>query len=300
MSLDLEYTGFNVQKALIMEFGHTLVQDGELVETFSVVLDWRGHPVVPTDYVATMLRRVEADMGEAWQLTWPVMEREGVPANEVLDTYFDLINNWQEKGLPIVMHNGVNRDSEMLEANFMFYRSKPFQFRPNALIDTGAIVKASRALEQGTDPYASKWMLPKAEDTLLEYFRRVTSYPAKGVKWNMADAIQWLGLDKRFNLDLTKCHRAGYDSYLGHLLMEEFGRRAAGGPSGQYLKSLAVREEKKAEVKSNELSVEGFAQIFDEEMAKPKKPAPPRPLCHMPPRQPRPQPAPSRRGQRAV
>jgi hypothetical protein len=207
---------------VIVEFGHTLVENGELVETSNTVLNWRNHPIVPEDWMSKAIRRQFNDMGAGWHFTWDVMDREGVAADNVLRTYHELLSDWQSSGLPIIMHNGVGTDRDFLQHNFKGFLNLDFDFKPNAIIDTGAIFKASKALSCGRDPSKDKWLLPQAGDTLGSYFYRVTKYPAKGLTWKMAECLQLLGLMESHQIDLSKSHRAGFDSWLCYIIMEAY------------------------------------------------------------------------------
>lgn len=254
LSIDTEFTGGNADKDLIMEIGHTLVEDGQVTNRLNLVLDWSGHSVVPEFWVRQALGRVKSQMGEGWRISWDVMKSEGIKPEKALKFYYDLFKTWQDRGLPFVAHNGFYADERMLIGHFAGFLGKKFRFGENSLFDTGAIFKASQAMDCDIAKVRERqdvW-LPRPGDSMETYFRRVTSHPAKGVFWRLWNCVTHFGLDKQYSLEEGKCHGAGYDSYLVHLLFEEFRKRVTEDHSGE----------------SGCESPEALARMFDVEMAK--------------------------------
>lgn len=257
LTLDTEWTGHNPDKDLIVEIGHTLVRDRTAVDRLSLVLDWSDHPVVPERWVRESLRRMAAKMaaaGKTWRFTWEVMTEEGVKPEQVLSFYLKLFTSVKEQGLCFVAHNGYTADIQMLQSHFAGFLGKKFDFGVNQFIDTGGIEKATQALESN-DPKIrenrSAW-LPQPNDTLESYFRRITGRPAKGIFWNLPGCVQKYQLAERHALDTSQAHTAGYDSFVVHLLMEEFRR----------LITISHKEENPWE------NATTLARAFDMEMAK--------------------------------
>lgn len=230
LCIDLEYTGFNAQKDLIWEIGHVLVENRVVVDQLSVVLDWTNHPVIPGRWLREAISRSNLRMqeyGKPTALSWDLLAEEGLEPNKVLDFYFNLITKARKRGLCLVGHNGYSTDERMLVGHFEGFLQKRFVLGDNELFDTGAIEKATLVVESGVSPDKKSqcWWLPRDGDTLRAYFSRVCHHPAKGIHWNLMESIQRYGLDKKHDLDMTKCHRADFDAYLCHLLMEEFRSR---------------------------------------------------------------------------
>jgi hypothetical protein len=224
LCVDCEYTGGNAEQDLIVEIGHCIVRRRKIVDRLSVVLDWRNHDVVPNAWLYDKLERCKARMPKLWRWSPEVMEAEGLPANEVLKFYWKLLLSWKKQGLPFVAHNGYAADERMLRGCILGFLNKKFSFGENGLIDTGAVCKATLALDSEDPKIAQRpdiWF-PNAADTLRSYFRRVVYAHAKGVHWRLWNCIQYYGLDEEYQLTEEDCHTAGYDAYLTHLLMEKF------------------------------------------------------------------------------
>lgn len=227
LCIDLEYTGFNVDKDVIWEIGHVLVENRQVVDQLSIVLDWTDHPIVTRGWMRGAIERHQqsmANVGNQTRLSWGFLRQEGVKPERALEFYYRLLRTARSRGLALVGHNAYSTDERMLRAHFEGFLQRPFRLGDNALFDTGALEKASLAVELNRPAPNGKpaWWLPRADDTLRSYFSRVCRYPAKGVKWNLGDAIRRHGLDERYALDLEQCHQAQFDAYLSHLLMEHY------------------------------------------------------------------------------
>jgi DNA polymerase III epsilon subunit-like protein len=253
---DTEYTGGNREKDLIMEIGHCMVEDRQVVDRLNIVLDWSQHPEVPEDWLRRRLNHQRLQMGDRWRVTWEVMKEEGIHPVKALQFYYKLFRTWSKRQLPFVAHNGYQADERMFSGNVEGFLVKRWQFGDNELIDSGAIHKASLLLDS-VDPKhidLKPRVLPKAGDTMRTYFKRVCHTPAKGVYWKMLDCLQYYNLDEAHHLDLDQLHNAEYDSYCCHLLMEEYRSRVTHNNSGE--SGIATSEE--------------FARMFEEEMASSK------------------------------
>ncbi len=257
LCIDTEYCGHNPDKDLVVEIGHVLVEDRQVVDQLSIVLDWSNHSVVPDYWVRTALRRIEMQMREAgkqWRLTYEVMRDEGIKPEKALDFYFNLITTILARGLPLVAHNGFYADLKMLQGNFSGFLGKQLEVNDNQLFDTGAIEKASQCIESH-DPAIRKqahvWV-PKAGESLGSYFRRVVSARAKGVFWNTEACAKKYDLFRKYSLDPSNHHTAAFDALLVHYLMEEFRSR---------ITHVNVEEDPVA-------SPAAFQRMFEQETAK--------------------------------
>lgn len=256
MCIDTEYTGGNDQKDVICEIGHTIVERGQVVDQLSIILNWLDHPIVPRQWLLQSLGRIHGQMGSAWRITPEVMSSEGMQPEKALKFYYTLMKTWRQRGLPFVAHNGFHADERMLRGHFEGFLQKRFRFgdNGNGLIDTGAIFKATQALACDNPNLNTKlavW-LPQPADTLETYFRRVVNYPAKGIYWKLWKCIEHFGLDVKYKLKEEDCHGALHDSYLTHLLMEE------------YRSKVTVNNSQESPVDSPD----ALARMFDQEMAK--------------------------------
>ena len=260
LCIDTEYCGHNPKKDLIIEVGHVLVENRQVVDKLGVVLDWSNHSIVPDHWVRTALRRIELKMQEAgrhWRLTYDVMQKEGVKPEKVLDFYFKLIETATGRGLPLVAHNAFCADLKMLRGNFEGFLGRVLNVDDNMVFDTGAIEKASQALTS-RDPeirYKPGVWLPKPGETLGAYFRRIVAIRAKGIFWNTEACAKKYDLLRKHSLDPGNHHTAEFDALLIHYLMEEFRSQ---------ITKVNVQEDPVA-------SPGAFQRMFDQEVAKHQK-----------------------------
>lgn len=223
---DLEFTGFNRQKDLIVEWGHCLVRDRQVQDRNNVILNWYAVPeIVPAWWVTERLAHIQRTMaleGRAWHVTPAVMKADGIHPHKALAFMWDLFQEVMGQGMMLASHCGWNCDVDMLTNHFARDLQRAFVIDPNRMFDTGAIEKASQLPpEQG---------LPRDGETLKKYFRRILATRAKGVYANLdTHCVQKYKFDTRFGIDAKAMHSASEDAYVVHLLMEEFrmlGERA--------------------------------------------------------------------------
>ncbi len=235
LSWDTEYTGGNADKDLIMEIGHCMVENRQVVDRLNIVIDWSQHPEIPDGWLRNRLAHQRLQMGDRWRVTWDVMKAEGIHPVKALQFYYKLFATWSRRKLPFVAHNGYTADERMFAGNVAGFLVKKFGFHDNELIDTGAIHKASSILDSDDPSHHAlrARVLPTDNDSMRTYFKRVVHTPAKGIRWNMLYCLQHYGLDKKYDLDQTLLHTAGFDSYCCHLLMEEYRSRVTHNNSGE-------------------------------------------------------------------
>lgn len=223
-AVDTEYTGGSEDKDIIFEIGHTLVEDRKITDQLGIVIDWTDHPIVPWWWVEKALRRLELKMGRPHRVTKEVMQREGLKPEKAFSFYHEFFTSLKRRGIPFAAHHGYYADERLINGNFRGFIHKTFRFGENGLFDTGAIEKATQCYES-EDPELSKnrarW-LPRPDDTMESYFRRVVSAPVKGVYWRLELCLQKYGLDTRYALDLNGLHTVEADTMAVHLLMEQF------------------------------------------------------------------------------
>ncbi len=96
--LDFETTGFSTQKDFVTEIGAVKVQDGEVVQKFSTLVD----PGRPIPYSVTVLTGITNDMVEDYP-----------KIGEILPIFLNFLGN-----LPLVAHNAAF-DGKFLERDLL-------------------------------------------------------------------------------------------------------------------------------------------------------------------------------------
>lgn len=225
LALDLETTGFNTRKDVIVEIGHVLVEGGVVTNRMSLLLDWSDHPVVPASYVRGRLldvARAMATDGRNWSLTWERLAADGVRPEKALSFYRDLLADWSARGGLFALHNGFF-DESMLAHNLAGFGidAEGFEFPDNQYFDTSSLERVSQCPgDQAT--------LPRAGDTLKSYFKRMKYYKGGSLHSSLdKHCVGKYGLALRPGFEASGLHTADFDAYLVHLLMEEFGREGA-------------------------------------------------------------------------
>jgi DNA polymerase III epsilon subunit-like protein len=217
---DTETTGFSRKEDLVIEWGHCRVRGRKPGKRVNVLINWFGSGLVPDDWLSAQLRRVARRMrintGHKTHINEEKMRKNGIPVHEALPRIHEMVTTLAKNGEMFVSHNGWNFDVEMLQAHFKDFIDDPFMFPEDQMFDTGAIEKASQLAD---DPR----ILPQPGETMKVYFKRITHWKAPGVKWNLdTHCMEKYNLAEKYGLDPGQTHRAGFDAYLLHLLMEEF------------------------------------------------------------------------------
>ena len=232
LSFDLEYTGFNAEKDVILEVGHCIVENGRLANRASFLLNWRLVDIVPDDWVKNKLDGMHRNV-PGWRIDWQLLQKEGLHPFEVLEFYLELFTKWEARGLPFVAHNGYHSDERMFAGNVSGFLAKDFRFGDNSLFDTGAVYKATYILQhEKLNNKMRQAMLPNEMDTLRSYFGRVNYYPAKGCKWRLQNCVEAYGLQDDANLQYGTYHGAEYDAVATALLMEAYREKVVRDNSG--------------------------------------------------------------------
>lgn len=208
--IDIETSGFpgsknpNDTEACVVQFGYAAVRDKELVQREAHYLK---HPPGTMQPDAERLTGITDEMLAT-----------GEEPHKFYTKMAKLYKLYADNKLPIVGHNLINFDVPFIGADMNRF-DIPQLFDKNLLVDTGMLYKASRL-----------GMAPCEDETLLQFFQRVGETRSR-VKWNLSHAIQRLQIDKKYDLDLTAAHDAGYDCYMTHLLLEELRLLAERTPS---------------------------------------------------------------------
>ena len=223
LCLDTEYTGGDERTDFVMEIGHVMVRDRQVVDRLNIVLDWSVHPGVDRELLRHKMKNIHSIMGDDWRITWDVMREEGIAPNKAIRFYHRFFKKWNEQNLPYVAHNGRVAEERMLRGLFNRYLDRSFVIGDNQLWDTGAIFKASRLFES-MDPLHTnhRWKcFPQATDTMQDYFDRVLNARLKGLYWKLKLCLEHYGLTDSLTDD-HRYHQAVHDAYCSHLLMEAF------------------------------------------------------------------------------
>lgn len=212
---DMETTGLKRDWHLPVDIGHTIVRGGKVVHQGSFLLNWTGYPGVDRERIVQDLAKVEKAMtaqGKAFHYPIERLEEEGKDPFDVLTFYYQLFTKNRRAGAKFVGHNAWFFDAVMFRSICEETTDLVWEFRPNELFDTGAMTKA---VIGNFEPYPD-------EKTLKQYFLRVKNAYAKGVKWSIEACIERYDLVNKFGLKPEQLHGAGNDSYVAHLLFEEY------------------------------------------------------------------------------
>lgn len=252
LCIDTEYTGSDNRNDLIVEIGHTMVENGKVVDERNLILNWYGYPGITNDWFTYKLNTIRSVVGSGWRLTPEVVKREGIDPIKALKFYDKLFSVWRERELPFVAQNGQNADERIIRGNFNRFLSRDFSLPENAYFDTGAIYKANKVWQALTGDITNfrSVMLPVRSDTLKSYFSRVINARIPGLKWSLSLIVGEYGLMEKHAVDQNDFHSAGFDSLCLHWIMEEFRKQV-----------------KPRQVSPTSASI-AFQEMYDEEMAK--------------------------------
>jgi hypothetical protein len=112
-----------------------------------------------------------------------------------------------------VTHNGFGLDIPITKRQFKRFLGYDFCFSSDCVLDTGLTEKAYQL-----------YTYPTHKERLDEFYTRVYHTRQEGLSWSLDKLVKDYGLDRRYNLDTRDAHDAEYDSYVTHLLFEEYRR----------------------------------------------------------------------------
>lgn len=229
---DLETTGFDRQKDVIIEIGHVLVVDGEVTDELSVLLDWSKHSVVPQHWLRDRigaLRQTLSDRGVAHHLPYERLCEEGIDPTEALTFYLNYFNKLKANGTAVVGHNVYRFDEPMLEANLVgFQIADRFSFGDWQLWDTLALEAATQA-----GP-GHKKAIPEPGQTLRDWMTKASYIKAET---NLTRTlVKRYNLVDKYGLDTRQSHSACYDAKLCHLMMQEYRQMLDAEPQPEPVK----------------------------------------------------------------
>lgn len=235
---DLETTGINPTKDLIVQLGWCIVKDGKEDDRGGAILKWplfTKHVPNPARFklkLEEVKNKVEwrdgKPTGKKYHFDFERVMDEGVDPMFVLEAANDILHGAREKKMFFIAHNGYHFDVPFLEGHFDFFLGKDnkfgnmprptFHFGDNELFDTGMVEKGSQCQ-----------MIPWLTDTVRSWSLRTQRERIKNVKWALdTSCVPRYDLDKRYNLNIKEAHDAGFDCYVCHLLFQEYVRIASG------------------------------------------------------------------------
>lgn len=201
---DLETTGLpdrSNRHEYVTQFGYAVVSDRKIIDNHATLLK------TPPGWINEEASRVTG-------ITDEMLQKDGADPVVFFPRLIDLFKLFRSSGTMFAGHNAAKFDAPFLEANFKHF-GLDFTFNRNELIDTGMLFKA-----------AQLFLAPSNGEDLSGFFSRVGSVRSR-VKWNLAYAMERLGLDMTFGIDLRSAHDAGFDCKMTYYLLEAFRQRAA-------------------------------------------------------------------------
>lgn len=216
--IDTETTGFSFDRDVITEWGHCLVENNQVIDQLSLVINWTDRNVPPNYWLENKLSQVRQSLalkGKTYHIDSDVMRSKGMSPEKAFEFIQKFTTTIINRGIPIVAHNG-NFDEKMLAGNFLQFKfGNGYTFGTN-IIDTMCIEKASQIPD---NPKAH----PQKNDTLRTYFDRVRYMRVSGITASMDDhCFAKYKFAEKYGLSLRDMHGAKTDSYCCHLLMQEF------------------------------------------------------------------------------
>jgi len=218
--IDIETSGVNFDTDLILGLGYSLVIARKEVDRGNFVLDWTRHPDVDQQWLIRRMAETKQNVefsggqptGKIYHFSYDRLRNEGSDPIEVLREYLNLLHDISNNKQFFVAHNGYHFDACVLSEHFDTFLKQQFNFDDYELLDTGMIEKGSRAS-----------MIPWEGDSVRSWSERVYRQRMKGVSWALdKHCIPYYGIDKKYNIDLTKAHDAGFDCWMTHLLLEHW------------------------------------------------------------------------------
>lgn len=218
-SVDLETTGFSKDYDLIVEYGHCLVDNGQVVDRLNLVLDWTRHPIIPQGWLAQQLDYVRnrmAERGMTYHMTMRRLRDEGIDPIKGLNFIYEFLSTLRSNGSFFTTHNGYRFDEDMLAHSFVGFEvcQTRFSFGDFSLFDTQAIEK-SRVCAR--DPKARV----RTDDTLRSWCKRLCYMNSGRLRTDLLSCANKYRLPEKYGIDMAMAHTAGFDAYLTHLLFQE-------------------------------------------------------------------------------
>jgi len=192
LAFDVETTGLSLTEDLVVEWGHCLVRDAQVVDQATMLIDWTSCVHLDQDWLVARLAAVQAQLqaaGRTYSVSWERLRREGVAPAEALAQIDELARSLLQSGGCLVAHNGYGFD------------------------------------EQASQVPGDARVLPQPGDSLRQYFSRVRALSLPGVRSNL-DTHCYQKYLAELGVDRSRLHQAQQDAYCCHLLMEVWRKEA--------------------------------------------------------------------------
>ncbi len=210
---DIETSGGNTSLDVITEVGWAVVRKRRVVDCDGVLLNWYGHPLVDWNWLCHRLSGLTEHMAKRGRVCTITPQRlldEGVPPDDALDGFYQLLLEARQRGELLVGHNAASFDRRICDAAWLRFRhGLQFPWGENAIFDTGLVEKASQQNR-----------LPWIGDSLDKWSQRAAA-PPWNVKWSLDEhCVPKYRLAQRYDMRQVQAHAAGGDCVTGHYLFE--------------------------------------------------------------------------------
>lgn len=223
--VDIETTGNNVERDLIIQLGWCRVANRQVVDNSGTVLNWTNSPYVDASWVKKRMQETAKQMNDPDSMhkhyPWTFEDlKDGYSPIEALGVLLDKLESVRRRYELVIAHNGISFDLPVLSSHFKRFLRKDHNIQDNEYWDTGALEKACQIDEllcQGEMPGAFAY--------------RVLNRNNDGqIKWSLFNhAVPKYELDKKYNIELGLAHTAPFDAYVTHLLLEQYRSLAEKG-----------------------------------------------------------------------
>lgn len=219
---DFETTGFGRDDSVPVDLAWCKVRDNEIVSEGRYVLDWTLYPEYLSEHeLEAAFNRIAfafAKKQEHWIYDVPYLKQHGVDPAEVMERFYEVLQENRREGGVFVGHNAVGADAPMVETLWPEVVDSPWVFGPNELIDTGVLEKICECVAKND---LESLILPKPGQTLREYLTYAARVPRKGIQWSLRHCVEKYGLAKAGLVDQSKQHTALEDSRMCHYLLQK-------------------------------------------------------------------------------
>lgn len=223
MCVDTEYDK-NGADGLLLEIGHVIVHDGQVVDRKNFVLDWYRSNIFSSVELDQRVRSIADRVGFPWRLTPQVIRTEGIDPIKVIQFYDKLFRIWNERKGFFVLQNGRSADEVLFRSHFERYLRKSFEFPHDNYIDTGLLGKAYQIWHDDTHSRFRELVLPQANETPRHFFSRIAGIRAKGVRWQLSSLLNRFGVLQERDFDEKNSHCAVNDAEYLQWLMDRYGQ----------------------------------------------------------------------------
>jgi DNA polymerase III epsilon subunit-like protein len=221
--VDLETTGLSFGNDRIWQYGVYPVKDGQPLyeQGNSVWLQTDRQFLQAADFEISRrgdaYRSVEASgivkdaaFDRAQSEFVQEVNDKGVDRQKGMQILLELLSAYAADGYPLVGQNFVRFD-----AKFLAWESKrlelDFEFPDTLIIDVGLLIKAARLNRKKASHETSK-----------QFYVRVSEQRAKGIYYALERfCIPHWHLDKKYGVDTSQAHDAGYDTWITNLVLHE-------------------------------------------------------------------------------